>query len=89
MKLELFGQRDAACVWKKKGEASDSKKTIPTVKHGGESITLWGRFSASGMGNPLRVERTIRKVGYMKVFERKPQAFSSKTRSRSSFCFQT
>lgn len=35
-KLEVFGCRDAAYVWRKKGEMSNPN-TVPTVKHGGRS----------------------------------------------------
>ena len=33
---------DAEYVWRKKGEAYKPKNTVPTVKHGGGNIMLWG-----------------------------------------------
>uniref|UniRef100_A0AAZ3QT83 Transposase Tc1-like domain-containing protein n=1 Tax=Oncorhynchus tshawytscha TaxID=74940 RepID=A0AAZ3QT83_ONCTS len=41
-KIEPFGQNDHHYVWRKKGEACKPKNTIPTVKHVGGSIMLWG-----------------------------------------------
>uniref|UniRef100_A0AAZ3S394 Transposase Tc1-like domain-containing protein n=1 Tax=Oncorhynchus tshawytscha TaxID=74940 RepID=A0AAZ3S394_ONCTS len=46
-KIELFGHNDHRCVWRKKGEACKPKNTIPTVKHGGDSIMLWGCFAGA------------------------------------------
>jgi hypothetical protein len=45
-KLELFGHNDQSYVWRKKVEACKPKNTIPTVKHGGGSIMLWGCLAA-------------------------------------------
>uniref|UniRef100_A0A8C7P3Q3 Transposase Tc1-like domain-containing protein n=1 Tax=Oncorhynchus mykiss TaxID=8022 RepID=A0A8C7P3Q3_ONCMY len=49
-KIELFGLNSTCCVWRKKKDEYNPKNNIPTVKHGGGNIILWGCFSAKGTG---------------------------------------
>ena len=48
-KIELF-------VWRKRNAVYNPKNTIPTVKHGGGNVMLWGYFSAKGTGRLHRIK---------------------------------
>ena len=61
-KIELFGLNANCHVWRKPG-------TIPTVKHGGGSIMLWGCFSEAGIGRLVRIEGKINRAKYREIIE--------------------
>uniref|UniRef100_A0AAZ3SJM9 Transposase n=1 Tax=Oncorhynchus tshawytscha TaxID=74940 RepID=A0AAZ3SJM9_ONCTS len=61
-KIELFGLNAKRHVWRKPG-------TIPTVKHGGGNIMLWGCFSAAETGRLVRIKEKMNGAKYREVFD--------------------
>uniref|UniRef100_A0AAZ3RVZ9 Transposase n=1 Tax=Oncorhynchus tshawytscha TaxID=74940 RepID=A0AAZ3RVZ9_ONCTS len=51
-KIQLLGLNAKRHVWRKPG-------TIPTVKHDGGSIMLWGCLSAAGTGRLVRIKQKM------------------------------
>ena len=87
-KMKLFGHRDVAFVWRRKGEAFNPQKTVPTVKHGRASIMLWGCFSASGPGNLVKVDGIMKKEQYIKILEQNIKQSADKLRLGQQWRFQ-
>ena len=50
VKIEVFSHNQQKYAWREV-EAFNPKNTIPTVKHGGWSIMLWGCFASNGQEN--------------------------------------
>ena len=54
------------------------------MKHGGESIMLWGCFSAAGTGNLVRVKGVMKKEQYEKILKENLKQYAVKV----GFVFQ-
>ena len=61
-KIELFGLNAKCHVWRKPG-------TIPTVKHGGVCIMLWGCFSLAGAGRLVRIEGKMNGTKWKEILD--------------------
>ncbi|KAK3521329.1 hypothetical protein QTP70_003174 [Hemibagrus guttatus] len=69
-KIELFGKNSTCRVWRRKNAELHPKNTIPTVKHGGGNIMLWGCFSAKGPGRLIRVKERMNGAMYCEILSK-------------------
>ncbi len=58
-KIQIFGINSTRRVWRRRNAAYDPKNTVPTIKHGGGNIMLWGCFSAKGTVQLHRIQGTM------------------------------
>ena len=70
----MFGNYEKRWVRRPMG----TKYQMPTVKHGGGSVTVWGYFSASGVGPLVRIDGRMNVNIYREVLEKHVLLFSNK-----------
>ena len=80
-KIELFGLNAKRHFWRKPG-------TIPTMKHGGGSIMLWGCFSAAGTGRLVRIKAKMNGAKYREILDENLLQSAQGLRLRRRFTFQ-
>jgi hypothetical protein len=65
----MFGCHVKCHVWLKRNTAFEQKNLIPTVKHGGGGIIVWGCFATSGPGQFAIIESTMNSILYQRIIE--------------------
>ena len=66
-KIELFGINSTRRVWRKRNAEYNPNNTIPTVKHRGGNLVLWGCFSAQGTGRLDHIEGRMNGAMYWEI----------------------
>ncbi len=68
-KINLFGSDGVKRVWWQPGEEYKDKCVLPTVKHGGGSVMIWGCMSAAGTGELQFIEGTMNANMYCDILK--------------------
>ncbi len=56
-------------MWRQPGEEYKDKCVLPTVKHGGGSVMVWGCMSAAGTGELQLIEGTMNAHMYCDILK--------------------
>lgn len=68
-KFEVFGNKRRTFVRRAKHEKMLPACVVPTIKHGGGSVIVWGAFSLAGTGDLVKIEGIMKKEHYKKILE--------------------
>ena len=68
--FHLFGAKKRTFVWRKPNERYLHTCVVPTHKHGGGSLMIWGMMSGFGVGPLYRVSGTMNSQQYLEVMEK-------------------
>ncbi len=66
-KINLFSSDGKVTVWRKLSTAFNSRNCVPTVKHGGGSLMVWGCFSYEGVGKLVFIDGIMDKYQYKRI----------------------
>ena len=66
-KFNVFGSDGQQYVWRKKNEELAKKNLLPTVKHGGGNVMVWGCMAAGGVGELVFIDRKMDQHVYLNI----------------------
>ena len=69
MKINLFGSDGFKRVWRRPSEEYKYKCVMPTVKHGGRNVMVWGCMSAAGVGELHFIEGNMNSNMYCEILQ--------------------
>uniref|UniRef100_A0A8C4N7K6 Transposase n=1 Tax=Eptatretus burgeri TaxID=7764 RepID=A0A8C4N7K6_EPTBU len=73
-KVDLFGLNEKCYVYRKPNTVFHHKDLVPTVKHGGGSIMVWGCFAVSGPWRLAILEGTMNSGLYQQILQENVRA---------------
>ncbi len=68
-KFNMFGSDGKVIVWRVPREEFQRECTVPTVKHGGGNVKVWGCFAWNGMGNLVFIDGNLTGEMYKDILQ--------------------
>ena len=87
-KFNLFGSDGKVMVWRSKTEEFSPQCTVPTVKHHGGSVMVWGCFARGGVGNLHFIDGTMDRFVYREILQKNLRQSAQKLGFGNQIVFQ-
>ncbi|CAM4900557.1 unnamed protein product [Rotaria socialis] len=87
-KYNLFGSDGKVMVWRTPTEEFNPRCTVPTVKHGGGNVKVWGCFAWNGVGNLIFVDGNMTGEMYKEILAENLFQSSKKLQLGKEMVFQ-
>ncbi|GFX84302.1 transposable element Tcb1 transposase [Trichonephila clavipes] len=68
-KFCIFGIKGRKLVRRKQGTALEKENLVPTVKHSGGGVMVWGCMAANGVGCLTFIDSTLNNMGYINILK--------------------
>ncbi|GFT57113.1 transposable element Tc1 transposase [Trichonephila clavipes] len=87
-KFNIFGSDGRRMVSRKPNTSHHPKHTIPTVKHGGGSVMVWGCMATSRVGKLVFIDGIMHKMAYLNILQNNLKESAYNLGLGSNFIFQ-
>lgn len=87
-KYNIFGCDGRGKIWRRPRTALDLKNLLPTVKHGGGSVMVWGSMAAAGVGSLVFINDTMDRWVYLNILKQYLCADAEKLSLGEQWVFQ-
>ncbi|GFT26560.1 transposable element Tc1 transposase [Trichonephila clavipes] len=75
-------------IWRKNKTALEPKNVLPTLKHGGGNVMVWGCVAHNGAGNLAFIDNKMNALAYIDVLRRNLLDSAKKLSLENTFIFQ-
>ena len=68
--VQILGCNRRVFVRRREGERMISARVVPTMKHGGGGVMVWGCFAIDTVCDLFRIQGTLNQHGYHRIVQR-------------------
>jgi transposase len=87
-RFTIFKTDGPGRIWRTPGTRFNIENLIPSVKHGGGGLMVWGCFSGKGLGPLVKIEGKMDRLSYIKILEKHLLPYISTKFNEKGYMFQ-